>query len=242
MIPRFFCPFPLHPGATVDLAADAAHHALKVLRVAAGDTAILFDGRGGQWRATLHPAGKSLRATLEEFDDADSESPLALTLVQGLPSGDKMDLVVQKAVEMGVRRIQPVAAKRSVVRLSGERAERRVEHWRNIAIAACEQSGRNRVPAVAPILDLPQYLGIAAQENALRFVCAPGVAVRLRDLAAPEGPVSLLVGPEGGFEEGELLAARAAGFRAIALGPRVLRTETAGLGAVAAMMALWGDW
>jgi 16S rRNA (uracil1498-N3)-methyltransferase len=153
-----------------------------------------------------------------------------------------MDLVVQKAVEMGVRRIQPVAAKRSVVRLSGERAERRVEHWRNIAIAACEQSGRNRVPAVAPILDLPQYLGIAAQENALRFVCAPGVAVRLRELPAPEGPVSLLVGPEGGLEEGELLAARAAGFRAVALGPRVLRTETAGLGAVAAMMALWGDW
>ena len=242
MIPRFFCPFPLHPGATVELAADAAHHALKVLRVAAGDTAILFDGRGGQWRATLNPAGKDLRATLEEFDDADCESPLALTLVQGLPSGDKMDLVVQKAVEMGVRRIQPVAAKRSVVRLSGERAERRVEHWRNIAIAACEQSGRNRVPAVATILDLPQYLGIAAQENALRFVCAPGVAVRLRDLPAPEGPVSLLVGPEGGFEEGELLAARAVGFRAIALGPRVLRTETAGLGAVAAMMALWGDW
>jgi 16S rRNA (uracil1498-N3)-methyltransferase len=232
----------LHPGATVELAADAAHHALKVLRVAAGDTAILFDGRGGQWRATLNPAGKGLRATLDEFDDADSESPLALTLVQGLPSGDKMDLVVQKAVEMGVRRIQPVAAKRSVVRLSGERAERRVEHWRNIAIAACEQSGRNRVPAVAPILDLPQYLGIAAQENALRFVCAPGVAVRLRELPAPEGPVSLLVGPEGGLEEGELLAARAAGFRAVALGPRVLRTETAGLGAVAAMMALWGDW
>ena len=242
MIPRFFCPFPLHPGATVELAADAAHHALKVLRVAAGDTAVLFDGRGGQWRATLNPAGKGLRATLEEFDDADCESPLALTLVQGLPSGDKMDLVVQKAVEMGVRRIQPVAAKRSVVKLSGERAERRVEHWRNIAIAACEQSGRNRVPAVAPILDLPQYLGIAAQENALRFVCAPGVAVRLRELPAPEGPVSLLVGPEGGLEEGELLAARAAGFRAVALGPRVLRTETAGLGAVAAMMALWGDW
>jgi 16S rRNA (uracil1498-N3)-methyltransferase len=226
----------------VELAADAAHHALKVLRVGAGDTAILFDGRGGQWRATLHPVGKSLRATLEEFDDADCESPLALTLVQGLPSGDKMDLVVQKAVELGVRRIQPVAAKRSVIRLSGDRAERRVEHWRNIAIAACEQSGRNRVPAVATILDLPQYLGIAARENGLRFVCAPGVGVRLRDLTVPEGPVNLLVGPEGGFEEGELLAARAAGFHAIGLGPRVLRTETAGLGAVAAMMALWGDW
>ena len=242
MIPRFFCPFPLHPGATVELAAEAAHHALKVLRVGAGDAAILFDGRGGQWRATLHPAGKALRATLDEFDDVDCEPPLALTLIQGLPGSDKMDFVVQKAVELGVRRIQPVTAKRSLVRLSGERAERRVAHWRNIAIAACEQSGRNRVPAVAPILDLPQYLGMAAQENGLRFVCAPGASESLRDMTAPSVPVSLLVGPEGGFDEGELLAARAAGFHPVGLGPRVLRTETAGLGALAAMMALWGDW
>jgi 16S rRNA (uracil1498-N3)-methyltransferase len=242
MIPRFFCPFPLHPGATVELAAEAAHHALKVLRVGAGDAAILFDGRGGQWHATLQPAGKSLRATLVAFEEHDPEPQLVLTLVQALPASDKMDFVVQKAVELGVVRIQPVAAKRSVIRLSGERAERRVEHWRNIAIAACEQSGRNRVPSVAPILDLPQYLGIAARENALRFVCAPGVAGSLRDLGKPDVPVSLLIGPEGGFEDGELLAAHAAGFSPLRLGPRVLRTETAGLGAVAAMMALWGDW
>lgn len=242
MIPRFFCPFPLHPGATVELTAEAAHHALKVLRVGAGDTAILFDGRGGQWRATLHPAGKGLRASLTLFEEADAEPALMLTLVQALPASDKMDLVVQKAVELGVVRIQPVTAKRSVIRLSGERAERRTEHWRNIAIAACEQSGRNRVPSVAPILDLPQYLGIAARENALRFVCAPGGSGSLRDLAAPAAPVSLLVGPEGGFEDSELLAARAAGFHPLGLGPRVLRTETAGLAAVAAMMALWGDW
>ncbi len=242
MIPRFFCPFPLHPGAHVELGADAAHHALKVLRVGAGDTAILFDGRGGQWRATLQPAGKGLRATLDEFDATDREPALDLTLVQALPASDKMDFVVQKAVELGVRRIQPVATKRGVIKLAGERAERRVEHWRNVAIAACEQCGRNHVPSVAPILDLPQYLGMAAQQNGMRLICAPGVAARLRDLAIPEGPVSLLVGPEGGFEEGEILAARAAGFHAIGLGPRVLRTETAGLGAVAAMMALWGDW
>lgn len=242
MIPRFFCPFPLHPGATVELAAAAAHHALKVLRVGAGDTAILFDGQGGQWLATLNPAGKTLRATLREFADTDREPPLALTLAQALPAGDKMDLVVQKAVELGVSRIQPVVAKRSVIRLAGERAGRRVEHWRHIAIAACEQSGRNRVPAVEPILDLPQYLGLAARENGLGFVCAPGARGSLRELAAPTTPVSLLIGPEGGFEEGELLAARAAGFHVIGLGPRVLRSETAGLGAVAAMMALWGDW
>jgi 16S rRNA (uracil1498-N3)-methyltransferase len=242
MIPRFFCPFPLHPGATVELAAEASHHALKVLRVGAGDTAIVFDGRGGQWRATLHPAGKNLRATLHEFDAIDCESPLRLTLVQALPASDKMDFVVQKATELGVSRIQPVLAKRSVIRLSGERAERRAEHWRNIAIAACEQCGRNRVPEVAPILDLPHYLGLAAPEASLRWICAPGGGGSLRELPPPALPISLLVGPEGGFEEGEMLAARAAGFYVIGLGPRVLRTETAGLGAVAAMMALWGDW
>jgi len=226
----------------VELAGVAAHHALKVLRVGAGDTAILFDGRGGQWQAILHPAGKALRATLSHYEDSERETALDLTLVQALPASDKMDFVVQKAVELGVRRIQPVAAKRSVVKLAGERAERRVTHWRNVAIAACEQSGRNRVPDVAPILDLPQYLGMAAQQNGMRLICAPGVAARLRDLAPPSVPVSLLIGPEGGFEESELLAAGAAGFQAIGLGPRILRTETAGLGAVAAMMALWGDW
>jgi 16S rRNA (uracil1498-N3)-methyltransferase len=242
MIPRFFCPFPLHPGATVELAAEAVHHALKVLRVVAGDEAILFDGHGGQWRATLQPAGKALRATLRQFDDLDREPPLALTLVQALPASDKMDFVVQKAVELGVDRIQPLTAKRSLIRLSGERAGRRAEHWRNIAIAACEQSGRNRVPVVAPILDLPQYLGCAARENGLRFVCTPGTAGPLRELVMPVLPVSVLIGPEGGFEDDELLAARAAGFSAIGLGPRVLRAETAGLGVLAAMMALWGDW
>jgi 16S rRNA (uracil1498-N3)-methyltransferase len=242
MIPRFFCPFPLHPGATVELSAEATHHALKVLRVGSGDTASLFDGRGGQWRATLHPAGKTLRATLDEFDAGDCESPLNLTLVQALPASDKMDFVVQKAVELGVSRIQPITAKRCVVRLAGERAARRVEHWRNIAIAACEQCGRNRVPEVAPILDLPHFLGSALQQNQLGFVCAPGATESLRRMTPPTVPVSLLVGPEGGFEEGELLAARAAGFYPIGLGPRILRTETAGLGAVAAMMALWGDW
>lgn len=242
MIPRFYCPFPLHPGATVDLAAEAAHHALKVLRLGAGDTAILFDGRGGQWRATLTPAGKHLRASLDEFDGTDREPPLAITLVQALPASDKMDWVVQKVVELGAVGIQPVTAKRGVVRLSGERAQRRVDHWRNIAVSACEQSGRNHVPRIAQILDLPQYLGIAAQENGLRFVCAPGATESLRDMDSPGVPVSVLVGPEGGFEEGELLAARAAGFHPIGLGPRVLRTETAGLGVVAAMMALWGDW
>lgn len=241
MIPRFFCPFPLNPGATVNLPADTAHHALNVLRIGAGDTALLFDGRGGEWQSILHPVGKRLQARLTAFSEATRESPLAITLVQSLPAADKMDWIVQKAVELGVSRIQPVAARRSLVKLAGPRAERRLAHWQAIVIAACEQSGRTQVPEVAPLLDLPNYLGQAATDNALRLICAPSAATALRQLPAPATPVSLLIGPEGGFEEAELRAAQAAGFQPVSLGPRVLRTETAGLAALAAMMTLWGD-
>ena len=245
MISRFHCPFPLHPGATVQLPDEAAHHALKVLRVAEGDAAILFDGRGGQWSATLHPAGKRLRATLNAFDAQDHEPPVAVTLAQCLPSGDKMDYVVQKAVELGESRVIAIAAKRSVVRLSGERMERRVTHWQNIAVAACEQSGRNHVPQITGIVDLPQYLAQVQGDNEQRWICLPEDtpgAIRLRDQVPPDGSVTLFIGPEGGFEEGEVLAARAAGFVPLRLGSRILRTETAGPAALAAILALWGDW
>jgi 16S rRNA (uracil1498-N3)-methyltransferase len=241
MIPRFHCPFPLHPGATVELPAEAAHHALKVLRVGAGDTAILFDGRGGQWSASLQPQGKHLLAKLESHAPVDHEAPLHITLAQCIPAADKMDFVVQKAVELGVAAIQPVAAKRSVIRLSGERMERRVAHWNAIAVAACEQSGRNRVPAVAPILDLAQYLATASAQNGPHLICVPQGGQRLREFPAPDR-VSLLIGPEGGFDESELLAATAARLQPVSLGPRVLRTETAGPAALAAMMTLWGDF
>lgn len=245
MIPRFHVPFLLAPGATVDLPAEAAHHALKVLRVGAGDTAVLFDGRGGEWLATLQPAGKGLRAVLREYFDINREPSLQVNLVQCLAAADKMDFVVQKSTELGVSRIQPVAAKRSVIRLSGERMERRVAHWTNIVSAACEQSGRNRVPEVAPIVDLAQYFAAATAHNDFRLIClAPSAdvpCVQLRDLPRPVHPVTLLIGPEGGFEETEIKAALFAGFRTLNLGPRVLRTETAGPAALAAMMSLWGD-
>jgi 16S rRNA (uracil1498-N3)-methyltransferase len=240
MIPRFFCPTPLLPGAQVELPDEAAHHALKVLRVGAGDTAILFDGRGGQWRATLHPVGKHLRATLDHFEEPVNEPPIHVTLVQCLPAADKMDFVVQKAVELGVSAIQPVAAKRSVIRLSGERMERRVSHWQNVAVAACEQSGRNVVPTVAPIFDLPQYLDRAGEQNEPRLICLPTGGVRLREIATPTR-LTVLIGPEGGFEDNEEKVALAAGFKPLGLGPRVLRTETAGPAALAAIMSLWGD-
>lgn len=241
MIPRFFCPFPLNPGATVDLPADTAHHALNVLRAGAGDTAILFDGSGGEWQSVLQPAGKRLLAKLTSFSETGREAPLRITLVQSLPAADKMDWIVQKAVELGVFRIQPVAARRSLVKLAAPRAERRLAHWQAIAIAACEQSGRTQVPEVAPLLDLPHYFAQTVTDNVLRLICAPGATTALRQMPAPTTPIHLLIGPEGGFEEAELQAAHAAGFQPVSLGPRVLRTETAGLAALAAMMALWGD-
>jgi len=242
MIPRFHCPFPLAPGAQVELPEQAAHHALKVLRMKAGDSVILFDGRGGEWLAEIVGAGRTAHAALREFNDRDCESPLDVTLVQALPSGDKMDWVVEKCVELGVTTIQPVAAKRSVIRLSAERMTRRVTHWNGIASAACEQCGRNRVPIVAPVLDLPQYLASAMAQNARRLLLAPQGNASLQALGKPLEPVIVMVGPEGGWEEGELQAAHAAGFTAAHLGPRVLRTETAGAAMLAAMQAVWGDF
>lgn len=242
MIARFHCSFPLAPGAQVELPDEAAHHASKVLRLAPGDVICLFDGHGGEWLGRLGRAGKTVTAHLEQFDDIEREAPVAVTLVQGLPAADKMDWIVQKGVELGVAAFQPVVARRSVIRLSGERMERRVAHWRAVATSACEQCGRNRLPEVGLLVDLPQFLAGPAAQNALRLVLAPGAERRLTEVPRPAGVVTLLVGPEGGFEAGELAAATSAGFLPVSLGPRVLRTETAGVAALAAMMALWGDF
>ncbi len=242
MIPRIHCPFPLALGAAVELPPEASHHVTKVLRMGEGDVLILFDGRGGEWTARLHRVGKAMAAVLESFDEADRESPISVTLIQGLPAADKMDWIVQKSTELGIARIRPVVARRSVIRLSGERMERRVAHWQAIAVAACEQCQRNRVPEVAPLVDLMDYLAEEAGSSECRLMLAPGAELRLKEIEPPTGRVTLLVGPEGGFEEGELVAARLMGFRPIGLGPRVLRTETAGIAALAAMLALWGDY
>lgn len=243
MIPRFHVPLPLAPGAQIDLPDDAAHHAMRVLRMQPGDPLVLFDGRGGEWRAELlGKAGGTVRAALKEFIDRDCESPLDITLVQALPASDKMDWVVEKCVELGVTAIQPVAAKRSVLKLSGERLTKRVMHWNHIASAACAQCGRNRVPTVAPVLDLPQYLSIAQGLEARRLLLAPHTGGALREQEKPTVPLIVMVGPEGGWDEGEMQAAQAAGFQALRLGTRVLRTETAGAAVVAALQAVWGDF
>ncbi|HMM55014.1 MAG TPA: 16S rRNA (uracil(1498)-N(3))-methyltransferase [Candidatus Desulfobacillus sp.] len=241
MPPRFFCPQPLAAGALVELPAAAAHHALRVLRLGPGDAVVLFNGEGGEYPGRLATAGRGLAVQLGERADIERESPLELVLAQALPSGERMDFVVQKAAELGVARIQPLATRRSVPRLAGERARRRLEHWRQVAAAACEQCGRNRLPEIAPLLDLRQWLAGLPQENGLcRLLLVPGGGLRSRRLAAAPGFL-LLVGPEGGLDAEEIALARAAGFDEFVLGPRVLRTETAGPAALAALGALHGD-
>lgn len=216
-----------------------AHHATRVLRLRVGDDLVLFDGRGGECAAKIESVGREVVVALGARRAVEREARLSVTLYQALPAADKMDFVVQKAVELGVARIVPVAAARCVLKLAGERAEKRVAHWQQVAVAACEQCGRNRVPEIAAIASLPQALAAA---SGARFLLAPGGAGSLRELAQPAGPIDIFVGPEGGWSEDEIATARAAGAQLMTLGPRVLRTETAGLAALSAFAALWGDF
>ena len=202
---------------------------------------ILFDGRGGQYGARIERIERDrVFAELGAWEEIERESVLAVTLVQALQGGDKMDFTIQKAVELGVADIVPVDSRRSVLRLSGERAGKRVAHWQGVAASACEQCGRNRVPLVAPLEKIENWLARPAG-NSLRLMLAPDADVTLAELP-PAKNVQLLVGAEGGLDPQEVIAAQQAGFRAVRLGPRVLRTETAALAALAAMQALWGDF
>ena len=240
MISRFHFPDRLPAGGEVALPDAIAHHALRVLRLRDGEAVVLFDGSGGEVEARLAVRGKAVFAQLGEARAVERESPLRIVLVQALASGDKMDWVVQKAVELGAHAVQPVQAERSVLRLAGERADKRVAHWQQVAVAACEQCGRNRVPEIRPLQALAPWLG--AHRDALNYVLAPGGAAGFADEPEPKDVVHLLVGPEGGWSEVEIAAFDAAGCHRVRLGPRVLRTETAGLAAVAALQARWGDF
>ncbi|MGY6273448.1 16S rRNA (uracil(1498)-N(3))-methyltransferase [Achromobacter denitrificans] len=239
--PRFFCDIPLAAGARVALPDALAHHALRVLRLRDGENLVLFDGRGGEYPAVLDVEGKAGYARLGEFSPREAELAGRVSLVQGLPSGDKMDWVVEKAVELGVARISPIAAQRSVLQLSGPRLEKRVAHWRRIAQSASEQCGRNRLMDVDAPVTLAEWLARPAE--GLRLLCHPeasdDLAARLR--SAPDAQaLTLLVGPEGGWSDKELAQAGEAGVQAVRFGPRVLRTETAGLALVSAASALLG--
>jgi 16S rRNA (uracil1498-N3)-methyltransferase len=239
-ISRIFIPQTLKEGESIALPPGAAHHVARVLRLCAADPLVLFNGQGGEWDARIESITKStVRARINAFHSTERESPLNITLVQGISRGERMDYTIQKAVELGVSAIVPVLTRRSTVRLEADRSERRLEHWQKVVIGACEQCGRNRIPPIGPIQPLVQCL--ARSGPGLKFLLAPESSQTLSTLPAPTAPIILLAGPEGGLSKEECPEATTAGYLPIRLGPRVLRTETAALVALSAMQTLWGD-
>jgi 16S rRNA (uracil1498-N3)-methyltransferase len=240
-VPRFFTGASLRAGGTTQLPEEAAHHAIHVLRLRTGDALTLFDGRGGEYAGRI-AALERLRVSVDVLAHhaLERESPLDVTLVQGVSAGEKMDFTVQKATELGVAAVQPLLAARSTGRIAGERAAQKRAHWQRVAIAACEQCGRNRVPAVQAPLTLEEYCRSAAPAGGL--LLSPEARLGLRDAAARlKGAATIAVGPEAGFAADEEAMLAEAGFVPVRLGPRVLRTETAALAALAALNALAGD-
>jgi 16S rRNA (uracil1498-N3)-methyltransferase len=241
-VPRFFAPIDLAPdaaGRLVELPDAAAHHATRVLRLAIGDALTLFTGAGGEYAATLVAADRrAATVRIDGFDPVERESALAVTLAQGVAANDAMDYAIRKAVELGVAAIQPLVTERSAPLPAGDRADKRLAHWRQVVVAACEQCGRNRVPDVAPACSIGEWL---AAWSGPGFLLVPDGMTSLSAIGAPAAPPALLVGPEGGLTAREIDAATACGFTKLRLGPRILRTETAGVAALAVMQAAWGD-
>jgi len=239
-MPRFYLPTALAPHTTLNLPDNIIRH-IHVLRLNAGDSITLFNGTGNDFAATLQTIGKRhAECHIHAQRQPENESPLAITLVQAISSGERMDFTLQKSVELGVRAIQPIISERCVVRLSGERADKRVQRWQDIVIAACEQSGRSIVPTVQPIVSFSDYLRQMPPE--LHLMMSLRRAQALRDIAPVPQTLRLMIGPEGGWTPAEEQAALAAGVQTITLGKRVLRTETAAMAAMAAMQVLWGDF
>lgn len=238
--PRIYHDAPLESGRTVTLGEAAGGHVARVLRLAPGAHLVLFNGDGLDREATVLAVRRDgVEVRVGAAHAVAAESPVAVTLLQGICRGQRMDTVIQKATELGVTTIQPVAAARSVVRLDGARAERRVAHWRGVAIGACEQCGRARVPTIAAPLPLDAALDTVAQQSGVTLDPAgqPPATV----LAASPPAIALLVGPEGGLDDAERALAAARGFTGMRLGPRILRTETAPLVALALVQYLAGD-
>ena len=240
---RIYAPDALVPGALLPLREAAAHHLSRVLRAAPGDCLVVFND-GVEFSATIVRIDKhGVTVKLDAGTPVSRENPLPCELAQAISSGERMDMTLQKAGELGIGGVQPLYSERSIVRLDPARAVKRVEHWQQVMVSACEQCGRNAVPVVASPRTVIDWLGALAPPRAdeLRILLAPQADTRLADLIRP-GAVTLLAGPEGGFTDVEADFARQRGFVALKLGPRVLRTETAALAALAALNTLWGDF
>jgi 16S rRNA (uracil1498-N3)-methyltransferase len=232
----------LNSGATVTLGEELSHYVLRVLRLRRGDPLILFNGDGSEYQAILSEADRSQAAALiGQADKPHRESALRVFLGQGLARGERMDFVLQKSAELGAVSITPLWTNRCQVQLSGKRLENRLAHWHGIVRSACEQSNRVVLPGLDKPTPLPEWLAaVQLQEQQLKLVLDPSATRRLRDLP-PASSVSILVGPEGGLDEDEIRLSESNGFQRIRMGPRVLRTETAALAALAAVQTLWGD-
>ncbi len=239
-IRRVFQDTTLSTGARIELDANASNHIARVLRLRPGAPLVLFDGRGGEFEAVVIEGGRAVLVECGKALEHRPESSLKVTLCQGISRGERMDFALQKAVELGVARIQPLFTERTVVNLSGERLEKRVQHWRGVVIGACEQSGRTHLPELLPAVRLAEWL--AQPTQGLGLVLDHRAERGLSAITRPaDGAVSLLIGPEGGLAAEELSAARKAGFTGIRMGPRILRTETAALTALALLQSRWGD-
>ncbi len=239
--PRFYVDCPLEPQSEIELPEGVANHCARVLRLKAGAELTLFNGAGGEYAAQLLSVEKRrVTARLSEWLDREAESPLQVEIAQCISKGDRMDYTVQKSVELGATKIMPLSAERTVVNLKGERAKKRRNHWQGVVIGACEQSGRNHVPQVEPIANYKQW--ITQPRDGLKLVLHHRAAQDLRAMDRPTGPITLLIGPEGGLSEQEIALAEQAGFVSVCMGPRVLRTETAALSMLSVLQLLWGDF
>jgi 16S rRNA (uracil1498-N3)-methyltransferase len=239
--PRIFTDSPLATGGQCELDDNAAQHVGRVLRMQAGQALVLFNGDGKDYTATITESGKKrVAVAVEDAEQNLTESNLEIVLGQALSKGDRMDYAVQKAVEMGVTRIVPLSTERCDVKLKGDREDKRLRHWRQIAISAAEQCGRARVPEIHPVMALPDWFSHTGDCD-LRLVLHHRTEQSLGSLAQPSR-VALMIGPEGGLSQDEIIAAEASGFMPVALGPRVLRTETAPVAVIALCQWLWGDF
>jgi 16S rRNA (uracil1498-N3)-methyltransferase len=239
MAPRFYIDAPLRAGSVCTLSEDAAHHAIHVLRLRAGEEITVFNGRGGEFAARIVSIQRlKIAVDLLHHREIERESPLRVTLVQGVSAGDKMDSTLRKAVELGVAEVQPVLAARSVSRPKGERAEGRRAHWQKVVIAACEQCGRNRIPEVHALIALSDY---RPSGTAMKILLSPLAQQPLSKLSLQGSDFVVAAGPEAGFTSEEEAALVSSRFVPALLGPRVLRTETAAMAALAALSALRGD-
>lgn len=250
-MPRIYLTTPLTTDSEITIRGDAVNHIGRVLRLKAGDEITLFNGEGGEYRATLTTIERqTICAHIDYFNPRECESPLHITLAQGISRGERMDYTLQKSVELGVNCIIPLCTERCGVKFDTKRAAKRLQHWQRIIISACEQCGRNCIPKILPIISLPAWLDTlerdsqqqaSAQPLALRLVLHHRATQSLGQLAAPTARISLLIGPEGGLSSDEIKIASQFGFQGIQLGPRILRTETAGVTALAALQTHWGD-